>query len=156
MDINIKGNWLPKIWILWHCIMGSWHEYESGEKKIYRKCLSKCDTLQHVTESSERVTFITNVRRGCKGFLGKKKKLKIIKEHYFPTEMGSVIYATHFSCEVHSLGSLQGWNTCTRGWFTTGTERMNGMGGLHGAAHLGWGLSQTVQQGAKGCTPWEE
>lgn len=47
-------------------------------KKTHRKCLSKYDILQRVTESSERVIFITDVGSVCKGFLGKtwKKKKK--------------------------------------------------------------------------------
>lgn len=68
-----------------------------GQKKIYRKCLTKYDILQHVTESSERVIFITNVCSVCKGFLRKKTP------HHSPNEICSMIYETHLSCKVQPL-----------------------------------------------------
>lgn len=72
-----------------------------GQKKINRKCLTKYDILQHVTESSERVIFITNVCSVCKGFLRKEKKKR--GDHYSPNEICSMIYETHLSCEVQPL-----------------------------------------------------
>ncbi|CAM5167464.1 unnamed protein product [Eretmochelys imbricata] len=63
------------------------------------KCLSNYDTLQHVTESSERFIFITDVCGICKGFFRGKT------EHYFPNEIHSmVIYEAHLSlCKLWPL-----------------------------------------------------
>lgn len=58
-----------------------------GRKKIYRKCLTKYDILQHVTESFERLLFITNVCSVCKGFLRKIRKI-----NYSPKEICPMIY----------------------------------------------------------------
>jgi len=69
-----------------------------GQKKIYRKRLTKYDIIQHVTESSERVIFITNLCSVRKGFLREKKI-----DHYSPNEIFSMIYETHVSRKVQPL-----------------------------------------------------
>lgn len=70
-----------------------------GQKKIYRKCLTKCDILHHVTESSERLYSLQTYAVFVKDSSGKKKK----GDHYSPNEICSMIYETHLPSKVLPL-----------------------------------------------------
>lgn len=71
-----------------------------GQKKIYGKCLTKYDILQHVSESSERVIFITNVRSVLQRIPQEKKKKD---DHYSPSEIRPMMYETRLSCKAQPL-----------------------------------------------------
>lgn len=55
-----------------------------GQKKIYRKCLTKCDILHHVTASSERFYSLQTYAVFAKDSSEKKRETIIFLMKYAP------------------------------------------------------------------------